>query len=49
MRLHIDADDYFDDGEYVLADSGFTCTRNIIPMYRRLRGQPDLQGRTVSY
>jgi hypothetical protein len=46
MRLHIDADDYFDDGEYVLADSGFTCTRNIIPMYRRLRGTTRLARET---
>jgi hypothetical protein len=49
MRLHTDADNYFDNGEYVLADSGFTCTRNIITMYSRSRGEPDLQGRPVSF
>jgi hypothetical protein len=44
MRLHTNPDDYSDDGEYVLGDSGFTCTRHIIVMFTRLRGEADLQG-----
>ena len=48
MRVHTDPDDYFDHVEYVLGDSGFTCTCHIIAMFTRLRGEADLQGRPVS-
>lgn len=47
MRLHTDPFDFFDGGEWVLGDSGFTCTRNIIPMFKRVRGEAQLRGRPV--
>lgn len=39
MLIHTNPQDFFNNGQYILADSGFTCTKNIIPMFKRVRGQ----------
>ena len=46
-RLHTDAETYFNDGEYVLGDSGFLYTSHFIPMYRKMAGQAELNGKKV--
>ena len=47
-RLHSNPEEYFSAGQYVLGDSGFLCTSNFIPMYRKTAGQTDLTGKKVS-
>ncbi|WWD21269.1 hypothetical protein CI109_105753 [Kwoniella shandongensis] len=43
-RLHTDSHNFFNEDEYLLADSGFLCTTNIIPMYRKNVGEEDVTG-----
>ena len=40
---------FFDNGEWLLADAGFTCSPNIIPMYKRGRGKSHLHGRMAYF
>ena len=40
----LNAANYFDNDEFILADAAFTCCSNIIPMYKRPRGHPRLSG-----
>ena len=42
--LTLNAANYFDNDEFILADAAFTCCSNIIPMYKRPRGHPRLSG-----
>ena len=46
-RLHSNPEDYFDEGQYILGDSGFLCTTTVIPMYRKTAGQANLYGKKV--
>lgn len=46
--LHTDPDQCFSAGEYVLGNSGFRCTTNVIPMYKRTKNESDLTRRQVS-
>ncbi|EIW70047.1 hypothetical protein TREMEDRAFT_61809 [Tremella mesenterica DSM 1558] len=39
MGPHLRPREYFDPGEFLLADSGFTCTTTIVPMYKRNQGE----------
>lgn len=36
--LHLYPEQYFDEDEYLLGDSGFVCTHNVIAMYKKERG-----------
>ena len=49
MRPHTHPERFFDNGEWILGDAGFTCSPNIIPMYKRVRGQANLHGRMVRH
>lgn len=48
MRTTVAPQDFFDDGEHILADSGFTCSPTMVPMYRRMLGQKHIYGQRVS-
>ncbi|WVN89564.1 uncharacterized protein L203_104790 [Cryptococcus depauperatus CBS 7841] len=47
MQLQTHTHMYFDGLGHIMGDAGFTCTPHIIPMYRRLRNEPQLVGRPV--
>ena len=49
MKPNTNPERFFEDGEWLLADAGFTCSPNIIPMYKRGRGQAHLRGRMVCH
>ncbi|EIW65470.1 hypothetical protein TREMEDRAFT_66536 [Tremella mesenterica DSM 1558] len=49
MRLQVSPVEFFQDGEYLLADSGFQCTTVIIPMYKCASGELDLPGRQLYF
>ena len=46
-RLHSDSEAFFSDGEYLLGDSGFLASDNIIPMFKKTRGTTGVTGRKV--
>ena len=48
-RLHTDHQDFFSAGEYLLGDSGFTPSDNIIPMFKKDRNVAELRPYRVSY
>lgn len=47
MRPSTHPELFYDDGEVILADSGFTATANIVPMYRKMAKQQNLRGPKV--
>ncbi|WVO18233.1 hypothetical protein L204_105941 [Cryptococcus depauperatus] len=49
MRLQTDSHMFFDGLEHIIGDAEFTCTPHIIPMYRRLRNEPQLVGRPAFF
>ncbi|OCF70900.1 hypothetical protein I204_08450 [Kwoniella mangroviensis CBS 8886] len=42
--LQTDPDRYFSPGEYVLGDAGFTCTPNVIPLFKCERKRNETRG-----
>jgi hypothetical protein len=48
VSLTHDIFDHFKGEEHALADSGFAVTPCILPMYKRVRGEAELTGKTVS-
>ena len=49
MKLHTQPERFFDNGEWLLADAGFTCSPNIIPMCERGRGESHLHGQMAYF
>ena len=43
-RLHTNPEEHFGPGEYLLGDSGFMCTTNIIPFYKKGVQEEQLRG-----
>ena len=48
-RLHTNPEDHFGPGEFPLGDSGFMCTTNIIPFYKKRINEVDLHGRRAYF
>lgn len=46
--LHLDPGRFFSKGEHIIGDKGFTCTENVIPMFRRMPRVETLSRRAVS-